>query len=200
MPAGDRRRQLLDVALSLFANKGFEGTTTREIASAAGVTEAVIFRHFTSKQALYMAVLDSKVQAIGLDEWLKETRNCMDRNDDAGLIRTIMAGIVLEYRTDPRYERVRLFAALEGHEVGLAHYRQFALPIAQVLTEYIERRQRENAFCDFDPQAILAAIAGMAQNYAVLTEMFGFACPAITDEQIIGTFTAIVMNGIQRKP
>jgi AcrR family transcriptional regulator len=49
MNAGDRRRQLLDAALELFSRKGFGGATTKEIAASAGVTEAIIFRHFPSK-------------------------------------------------------------------------------------------------------------------------------------------------------
>jgi TetR/AcrR family transcriptional regulator len=198
MPGQDRRRQLIETALDLFARKGFEGTTTKEIAAAAGVTEAVIFRHFPSKHALYMAVLDFKVQSSELQDWLTATRGLMERNDDVGLIRMIMAGILHDYRSDPRFERVKLFAALEGHEVGLAHYRHFALPIAQVLVEYIRRRQREGAIRDHHPAAILAAIAGMAQNYAVLTQMFGFCFPDLTDEQVIESFTAILMNGIQK--
>jgi TetR/AcrR family transcriptional regulator len=199
MPGQDRRRQLIETALDLFARKGFEGTTTKEIAAAAGVTEGVIFRHFPSKHALYMAVLDFKVQSFELQDWLAATRGCMERNDDAGLIRMIMAGIVQDYRSDPRFERVRLFAALEGHEVGLSHYRQFAIPIVQVLVEYIRRRQHEGAILDYHPAAVLAAIAGMAQNYALLTQMFGFCFPDLTDDQVIDSFTAIIMNGIQKK-
>lgn len=198
MPGEDRRRQLIETALDVFARKGFEGTTTKEIAASAGVTEAVIFRHFPSKHALYMAVLDLKVQSSELQDWLTATRACMERNDDAGLIRMIMAGIMRDYRVDPRFERVKLFAALEGHEVGLAHYREFTIPIVQALVEYISRRQQEGAIRDYHPAAILAAIAGMAQNYALLTQMFGFECEDLTDEQVIDSFTAILMNGIQK--
>jgi TetR/AcrR family transcriptional regulator len=196
MPAPDRRRQLIETALDLFSRKGFEGTTTKAIAAAAGVTEAVIFRHFASKHALYMAVLDFKVQSMGLEDWLKETKSCMDRNDDAGLVRAIVSGILCDFRSDPRYERVKLFAALEGHEVGLAHYRHFAIPIYQLLRDYLVRRQREGALRDYAPAAIMAAVSGMAQNYAVLTSMFGLT-PDLTDEQVIEIFTAIIMNGIQ---
>jgi len=198
MPGQDRRRQLIEAALDMFARKGFEGATTKEIAAVAGVTEAVIFRHFPSKHALYMAVLDSKVQSSELQDWLAATKGLMDRNDDAGLIRMIMTGIVQDYRTDPRFERVKLFAALEGQEVGLAHYREFTIPIVQVLVDYFRRRQEEGAIRDHNPVAILAAIAGMAQNYAVLTQMFGFSCADLTDDQVIDSFTAILMNGIQK--
>src|ERR1039458_9227813 len=55
--ASDRRLQLIETALDFFSRKGFSGTTTKEIAAAAGVTEAIIFRHFPTKQDLYNAVL-----------------------------------------------------------------------------------------------------------------------------------------------
>jgi TetR/AcrR family transcriptional regulator len=124
----------------------------------------------------------------------------MDRNDDAGLMRAIMSGILRAFRSDPRYERVKLFAALEGHDVGLAHYREFAIPIFQLLRDYLERRQREGALRAYNTTAIMAAVSGMAQNYAVLTSMFGFGSPDLTDEQVIEIFTAIVMNGIRNEP
>ena len=53
MAAEDRRQQILDVAVQLFSQKGFRGTTTKEIAMAAGVNEAIIFRHFATKSELY---------------------------------------------------------------------------------------------------------------------------------------------------
>ncbi len=51
-----RRLAILDAALPLFARKGFAATTTREIAQAAGVSEALIFKHFPSKASLYEAI------------------------------------------------------------------------------------------------------------------------------------------------
>ena len=44
--SADRREQILGVATGLFAQQGFRGTTTKLIADRAGVTEALIFRHF----------------------------------------------------------------------------------------------------------------------------------------------------------
>ena len=63
MSGEDRRRQLIEIAIDLFSQRGFSGTTTREIAVAAGVTEAIIFRHFATKQDLYAAILDHTATA-----------------------------------------------------------------------------------------------------------------------------------------
>ena len=198
MNAPDRRRQLLDAALELFSRKGFGGTTTKEIAALAGVTEAIIFRHFPSKQALYTAVLDSKAEACGHEEWLAEIQSRMDRNDDAGVLRTLAAAILESYRTDASFERILLFAALEGHELGLAHHRKFAVPVFELFRDYIARRQREGALRDYDPGLVIAAVAGMAETYAIYTELFGFESLRVDDAEVIETFTNIMIRGIRQ--
>jgi AcrR family transcriptional regulator len=53
----ERRKAIIDAALPLFARKGFAATTTKELAEAAGVSEALIFKHFPSKAALYGEIL-----------------------------------------------------------------------------------------------------------------------------------------------
>ena len=57
LDSDDRRKAIVTAALPLFARKGFAGTTTRELAAAAGVSEALLFRHFPSKQSLYREIL-----------------------------------------------------------------------------------------------------------------------------------------------
>ena len=63
---GDERRAAIVVAVRrVFADKGFHGTTTRELAEAAGVSEALLFKHFPNKEALYSAMLVSCSQQQG---------------------------------------------------------------------------------------------------------------------------------------
>jgi TetR/AcrR family transcriptional regulator len=198
MNASDRRRHLLQAALELFSRKGFGGATTKEIAAAAGVTEAIIFRHFPSKTALYTAVLDSKTEDCKHDQWFSGIQALMERNDDAGVIRMLSAGILESYRADASFERIVLFAALEGHEHGLAHHRRFALPVFEMFRDYIARRQREGALRAYDPGLVIAAIAGMAQNYGIYTELFGFKQLRMDETEVVETFTNIMMRGIRQ--
>src|SRR5262249_44068259 len=53
----ERRESILRAARRVFAERGFSGTTTRALAEAAGVSEALLFQHFPSKEALYAAML-----------------------------------------------------------------------------------------------------------------------------------------------
>jgi len=57
LDSDDRRKTIVSAAVPLFARNGFAGTTTRELAAAAGVSEALLFRHFPSKQSLYREIL-----------------------------------------------------------------------------------------------------------------------------------------------
>lgn len=59
-----RRQQLLEVALKLFASRGFNATTMDDIAEAAGVTKPLLYQHFDSKRALYLELVDSVAQSL----------------------------------------------------------------------------------------------------------------------------------------
>jgi AcrR family transcriptional regulator len=52
----ERRAAIVKAVRQVFADKGFHGTTTRELAEAAGVSEALLFKHFPTKEALYAAM------------------------------------------------------------------------------------------------------------------------------------------------
>ena len=58
LPAEQRRRQLLDVACVMFAERGFHTTSMDDVATGAGVTKPVLYQHFPSKRALYVELLD----------------------------------------------------------------------------------------------------------------------------------------------
>ncbi|MDP9406540.1 MAG: TetR/AcrR family transcriptional regulator [Actinomycetota bacterium] len=64
MTGTQRREQLLQVGRSLFARKGFDGTSIEEIASEAGVSKPVVYEHFGGKEGLYEVVVDREVQSL----------------------------------------------------------------------------------------------------------------------------------------
>ncbi len=57
LPAPRRKEQLLDVAIEVFAERGFHLTSMNDVAEAAGVTKPVLYQHFPSKRALYLELL-----------------------------------------------------------------------------------------------------------------------------------------------
>jgi len=65
LPAAERRRQLLDVALATFAARGFHATSMNELAEAAGVTKPVLYQHFPSKRDLYLELMEDVSSRLG---------------------------------------------------------------------------------------------------------------------------------------
>ena len=57
LDSDERRKAIVAAAVPLFARKGFAGTTTKELAETAGISEALLFRHFPSKKQLYSEIL-----------------------------------------------------------------------------------------------------------------------------------------------
>jgi AcrR family transcriptional regulator len=56
LSSDDRRAAIIKAVRHVFADKGFDGTTTRELADAAGISEGLLFKHFPSKEALFTAM------------------------------------------------------------------------------------------------------------------------------------------------
>ncbi|MEU0142763.1 TetR/AcrR family transcriptional regulator [Streptomyces albidoflavus] len=64
MTGAERREQLLDIGRTLFASKGFEGTSVEEIAAKAGVSKPVVYEHFGGKEGLYAVVVDREMRQL----------------------------------------------------------------------------------------------------------------------------------------
>lgn len=64
MPKHERRAQLLSIATEQFSTKGFQATSMDEIAHLAGATKPVVYQHFSSKEELYLAVVDARAQSM----------------------------------------------------------------------------------------------------------------------------------------
>jgi TetR/AcrR family transcriptional regulator len=200
MPASERQNQLLEVAMSAFSRRGFKGTTTKEIAAAAGVTEAVIFQHFPSKEALYSAVLDLHLDAGDEAKWIEEIEKLMEDNEDEAVFRSFASRILRSYRLDPELERVILFAALEGHEQGMARLQKQFAPIFERFMGYVARRQREGGLIDCNPHAIMVGLGGAAHQYGLITQIFRAPAANVPDEEMAQLFTRILLHGVQANP
>jgi AcrR family transcriptional regulator len=68
LPAEERRRQILDAAIAVFARQGYAGTGTADIARAAGIGEPTIYRYFPNKRELYVAAIREGADEIR-EEW-----------------------------------------------------------------------------------------------------------------------------------
>jgi AcrR family transcriptional regulator len=200
MAGEERRLQILLVAISLFAQKGFRGTTTKEIAQAAGVSEAMVFRHFATKEELYSAILDHKACAGGdLDFCEGEAvADAISRKDDRAVFERLAHSVLEHHEQDTEFLRLLMFAALEGHELAQMFWERNVLQVYEFLSAYLSERQREGALREVDPRIIVRAFVGMVMHHAVSNNLWDIQRRSldITNEQAAREFTEILLKGI----
>ena len=169
--AVDRRQQILEVASGLFAKQGFNGTTTRHIAEAARVNEALIFRHFPTKEDLYWAVIEEKCRR---GTWQQELETLLaSGKSDREVFQAIAAGILERRRKDSSLSRLLLFSALENHTLADRFFKTNVAQYYERLSEYIARRIGQGAFRSVDPMLAARGFLGMINYHYQLQELYG---------------------------
>jgi AcrR family transcriptional regulator len=190
-----RRQEILDAAEKLFSQKGFKGTTTKELAASAGVHEAVLFRHFTNKRELYRATLDLKV-ARNRDAALGQMEQFASQRDDRGFFEALALGLLTRFEEDPSIPRLILHSALEGHEPAKAIVER-QLRVEQPTLEYIARRIREGAFRKMEPRHAVLAFGAMLFGYIVRQQIIGMASyKKYNRRKISQDFVTIFLEGM----
>jgi len=202
MPGEDRRRQLLGVAVESFARNGFSGTKTRDIAAAAGVSEAILFSHFASKEDLYHAILDAKEAASGTEQWFQEMEALAERRDDRALFRSIARQLISSFRDDVAFHRLLLYASLEGHLLADLFYERFGLPMGDFLGRYVAKRQKEGAFRECEPAAAVLFVMGATIHYAMTRYIFGFGAKkaAPREDVMLDQMVDLILGGLESRP
>jgi TetR/AcrR family transcriptional regulator len=200
MHADDRRRQLLRVAIEVFARNGFSGTKTKDIAAAAGVSEAILFRHFATKEDLYHAILDLQEDKAGAAERNRKLQAFMDARDDRGLFLHFARMIHSGFREDPAFQRLMLYASLEGHLLANLFRERFVLPTGNLLVKYITQRQKEGAFRECDPQVAVIFAVGTIVHFAMSRHVFGVKRAPVGDEATVEELVELILAGLRKYP
>ena len=191
----DRRQQIIATAMELFGKKGFRGTTTRDLATEADVNEAIIFRHFKTKEELYTAIIEQK--AGERDSYHEELERLATVGDDEQFLEAVGRTFLEKHETDTTFMRLLLFSALEGHQLS----EMFVSSMAErhPIANYIKRRIGDGAFRQVDPQLAARALMGMFASFIMWQEIFGFKNKQPRDrEEVVRTFVSIFLSGMRR--
>jgi TetR/AcrR family transcriptional regulator len=195
LKAEERRIQLLRIAKELFSEHGFENTTAKAIAAAAGVTEAIVFRHFGSKQELYANILDRKADEIAIDQWGAELDHFAKCENDEVLVLSVVQHILEADRRDPQFRKLLLQAALTGHPLRKITAQRL-LPLHRFLRNYIKKRQKRGAFLKCDPEMAAHAIVSIPSYYGLAKILFGMDILTISEDRMAAGFTRIILDGL----
>lgn len=200
MAGDERREQLCKIAMRLFSERGFRGTTTKEIANAAGVSEAVIFKHFSNKDELYAAILDNKACDHGLDNPFAEIADKIAQKDDFAVFYGMALNALNKHKNDSDFLRLMLQSALEGHQLAQVFFETFITYVYDFLGAYIRQRQEDGAFREVEPRVVVRAFIGMFVHHSLNNILWDKEQKLLTisNEDAAREFATILLEGIRK--
>jgi AcrR family transcriptional regulator len=171
LTAQHRREQLIKAAMRLFSEQGFHGTTTRQIAEAAGVNEAIIFRHFASKEELYWAVVSDRIRSSGRRQKIEEY--LASGQSDLEVLASIAETLLARTREDTALTRLLLFSSLRSAELSDQLFRTYISEGYELLSNYIKAGIEQGRFRQVDPLIAARGFLGMITYHILVQEIFG---------------------------
>ncbi|TMQ54132.1 MAG: TetR/AcrR family transcriptional regulator [Candidatus Eisenbacteria bacterium] len=141
LKAPDRRSQILAAALEVFAEQGFHGTPTRELARRAGVSEALVFQHFPTKEDLIRAIIEH----VGFEERIQFMESHLAQLPPRQALKAIAEHLLTNLRERPDLFRVVFFGIMETPHLAREFYQKFLSRLLALETRLFERAFAERA-------------------------------------------------------
>ncbi len=193
-PRGAPRGLLLEAARTLFARQDYRGTTTREIAQAAGVTEHLLFRHFGSKAALFREALVLPFTDF-VDDFGRTWQSVIPEETDERELARLFVGRLYDIFVQHEGLLLTLMAsdalsAEEKSDAGIAEIRRAVNVLGRISGEGMHLRGLRSDHPDLPAHSTVAMIAGMA---ALRSTYFGSKPPS--REVIVDELVQAVLHG-----
>jgi TetR/AcrR family transcriptional regulator len=189
MSAEQRKLVILEAALNVFAQKGFSGARTKEIAREAGVSETILFRHFKNKDNLYAEALHHLFVHHPVGE---EMGPAMRAGDDREVLYTIARHIMEHVGHDERIVRLTLFSSLEG-----LHPADHVRTPIHILESYFAKRMQEGALRYKNPHLTARFFLFAVFMYVSdINKSISGNLQAVSDEDAARNLADIFMDGL----
>ncbi len=161
--------RILRCAIEVFAESGYAGSSLANIADRAGLSKQNLLYYFSSKQALYLCVLDQI-----LDQWLEKMDILADESQEpASLLRSYIAAKLRFSREQPQASRVYAMEVISGAPVYGHAMQKKIQPLMQKDIAIFERWISEGKMAALNPAHLLFSIWAMTQSYADFSTQMG---------------------------
>ena len=187
-----RRNQILDAAVGVFAEKGFQRATTREIADAADVSEGTIYNYFDSKEDLLIGIMNHLAEVETLPEELVEALK--------GDVRELFIA-VFRHREEHIQEGLEMLQAvlpevLTTSDLRESFYQQYVLRLATILEQYVQARIDLGHIRPVDAALATRAVQAMIFGLLIL-RIFGDETVLAKWEALPELLTTIIFDGLR---
>lgn len=194
MKGGERRAAIVTSAIRLFAEKGFRGATTRELAAGLGVTEPVLYQHFRTKRDLYRAIIETK--AAEASEQAAALLRLAREDDDRAFFTTLGETILERYQSDPDTFRLLYYSCLENDELAELFFDRLVLDLYKLVSGYIRRRIRAGAFRKVNPQIAARGVIGMLSYHGQIALLYPGRFGRQNRRRVAAELVEVFLHGI----
>ena len=160
MSGSERRHQLINVARSLFAERGYEGTSIEEVAQRAGVSKPVVYEHFGGKEGLYAVVVDREMTAL-----LDGVTSSLTNNRYRARVEAVVLALLtyVEERTDGFRIMTRDSPAASTSGTYSSLFNDAVTQVASILAGDFARRGLDPDLAPLYAQALVGSVSMTAQ-------------------------------------
>lgn len=159
--ADERRRQIVTSARKVFVAQGLGGARTRDIAAEAGVNEALLYRHFASKEELFEAAvvepLQSAVAHLVQDSGAPPADNDSSREEMVDRTRAFVHDLIGVMQEVSPLLGIMMFG---GDEPAAAYYKQHLAPLLKQIGDVVRMNLGWWDHRDFDPDQVVHTLFG----------------------------------------
>jgi AcrR family transcriptional regulator len=165
----ERTDKILQAAAQLFARQGYHGTSTREIARLADVSENTLFRHFDHKEDLFWSALRSRSAALKLRRDLLE--GIAEGDDPEVVLPKIIDLLVDTVIFKPELLRLIAVAFLELHWKTEPFCQEYLSPLFSAISHYVEMNVESERLRNLDPTMVTAALVTTVMAHAEISRL-----------------------------
>jgi len=191
-----RKQQILDAALAIFAEKGFAGATTAEIARTAGVAEGTIYKYFQSKRELMVAV----IKTFAITEPFLSLFEHVGEIDFPAFLTAVLENRMNLIEGSAKGQPLLLMSELlRDPELREIFNRQVIQPIMTKMEKFYESGAAAGYFRPLDKLVITRAMGGLVIGLLILTLLEGESSPlkGISRQKSAAELVELVLNGIK---
>jgi AcrR family transcriptional regulator len=192
-----RKDQIIEKATALFAKRGFDGVTTKEIAAACGISEAALYKYFKSKDQLYDQVLKTIIASFDPKPFLKTMAK---ETSIKKILDSVARSIIDLYKKDYRTPRLLLYSSLNTHPRAKQIFVSVRMPYVKFLTAKLRELMKKGLIRRIEPEITARCFVGMVFDCSLNLNLWkGMSGKSYQSDALVNNNVSIYVDGLRIK-
>lgn len=192
----DYRARIGAVAEALFAERGFDGTSIREIAEQTGATKALIYHYYDSKAALYQTLLEDAVGGVVT----QIEAIAADGSEPEAQIRAVVQALIDAYHDAPHRFQMVQRTIDDHHAVAAVLAERWFSRAHRSVQDIVTRGVRQSELKPLPVQVVPLAIIGLVIHILRAQKLVGHVDPKLSGEQVLTALPDLVLALLTAEP